>query len=124
MVHVAMRQGIQRESVAFQKIADLQKSIALLQKECAELRDDGRRRQESYLRREAQMRATIEELENRQRAIQNDVEPDDDSTIQLISLFCCLSLFIAKQEMPTAIRGRDSCPARKAKKTHRAFRDR
>ena len=78
----------QRESVAFQKIADLQKSIVALQKECAELRDDGRRRQESYLRREAQMRATIEELENRKRVIHEDDEPDDDMIIQSISLFC------------------------------------
>lgn len=58
---------------------DLQNQVALT-KERDELAEDKMRRQESYIRREAQLNATIEKLQKRNEAIEFDIDEDAELT--------------------------------------------
>jgi len=61
------------DSNFFAQLVDLQNQVALPTKERDELAEDKMRRQESYIRREAQQNATIEKLQKRIETIESDV---------------------------------------------------
>ena len=73
------------DSDFFRKLIELQNEVHSLTKECESLREDGKRRQASYLRRESQLQLKIDDLKKRQENITNGADTDDDCEAAITS---------------------------------------